>query len=101
VTAKCEHDILHYTCDECRYELGVGKAQSNSNAENEQPGLIKTTIVGTQPFAKILPLTGEVQLNETKTVHISSPLPGIVSKTIVNIGQKGFGRRYSLRDRQP
>lgn len=87
-TAKCEHDILHYTCDECRYELGVVRLSPTVIAENEQPGLIKTTIVGTQPFAKILPLTGEVQLNETKTVHISSPLPGIVSKTIVNIGQK-------------
>ena len=30
-TAKCEHDILHYTCDECRYELGAVKAQPNSN----------------------------------------------------------------------
>ena len=87
-TAKCEHDILHYTCDECRYELGAVKLSPTVIAENEKPGLIKTTIVGTQPFSKILPLTGEVQLNETKTVHVSSPLPGIVRRTIVNIGQK-------------
>jgi cobalt-zinc-cadmium efflux system membrane fusion protein len=87
-TAKCEHDILHYTCDECRYELGAVKLSPTVIAENEKPGLIKTTIVGTQPFSNILPLTGEVQLNETKTVHVSSPLPGIVRRTIVNIGQK-------------
>ena len=87
-TAKCEHDILHYTCDECRYELGAVKLSPTVIAENEKPGLIKTTLVGTQPFSKVLPLTGEVQLNETKTVHVSSPLPGIVRRTMVNIGQK-------------
>ena len=87
-TAKCEHDILHYTCDECRYELGVVKLSPAVIAENEKPGLIKTAMVTTQPFSKILPLTGEVQLNETKTVHISSPLAGLVRRTMVNIGQK-------------
>jgi cobalt-zinc-cadmium efflux system membrane fusion protein len=85
---KCEHGIIQYTCDECRYELGAVKLSPTVIAENEKPGLIKITIVGTQPFSKILSLTGEVQLNETKTVHVSSPLPGIVRKTMVNIGQK-------------
>jgi len=87
-TAKCEHGILQYTCDECRYELGAVKLSPTVIAENEKPGLINTTLVGTQPFSKVLPLTGEVQLNETKTVHVSSPLPGIVRRTMVNIGQK-------------
>ncbi len=87
-TAKCEHDILHYTCDECRYELGAVKLSPTVIAENEKPGLINTTLVGTQPFSKVLPLTGEVQVNDTKTVHVSSPLPGIVRRTMVNIGQK-------------
>jgi membrane fusion protein, heavy metal efflux system len=87
-TAKCEHGILQYTCDECRYELGAVKLGSTVIAENEKPGLIKTAIVGTQPFSKVLPLTGEVQLNETKTVHISSPLPGIVRRMMVSIGQR-------------
>ena len=87
-TAKCEHGILQYTCDECRYELGAVKLSPTVIAENEKPGLIKTTLVGTQPFSKVLPLTGEVQLNETKTVHVSSPLPGIVRRTMVSIGQK-------------
>ena len=85
---KCEHGILQYTCDECRYELGAVKLSPAVIAEKEKPGLIKTSVVETQPFSKILSLTGEVQLNETKTVHISSPLPGIVRKTMVNIGQK-------------
>ena len=87
-TAKCEHDILHYTCDECRYELGAVKLSPTVIAENEKPGLINTTLVGTQPFSRVLPLTGEVQVNDTKTVHVSSPLPGIVHRTMVNIGQK-------------
>ncbi len=87
-TAKCEHDILHYTCDECRYELGAVKLSPTVIAENEKPGLINTTLVGTQPFSRVLPLTGEVQVNDTKTVHVSSPLPGIVRRTMVNIGQK-------------
>ena len=87
-TAKCEHDILHYTCDECRYELGAVKLSPTVIAENGKSGLINTTPVGTQPFSRVLPLTGEVQVNDTKTVHVSSPLPGIVRRTMVNIGQK-------------
>ena len=87
-TAKCEHGIIQYTCDECRYELGAVKLSPTVIAENEKSGLIKTAIVGTQPFSKVLPLTGEVQLNETKTVHISSPLPGIVRRMMVSIGQR-------------
>ena len=87
-TAKCEHDILHYTCDECRYELGAVKLSPTVIAENEKPGLINTTLVGTRPFSRIIPLTGEVQVNDTKTVHVSSPLPGIVRRTMVDVGQK-------------
>ena len=86
-SAECEHNILQYTCDECRYELGLVKLSPTVISENGNPGLIKTTLVGTQPFLKVLPLTGEVQLNETKTVHISSPLPGIVRRMMVSIGQ--------------
>ena len=34
-SARCEHDILHYQCDECRYELGVVKLDPSLLAAND------------------------------------------------------------------
>lgn len=86
-TAKCEHNILQYTCDECRYELGVVKLSSTLLPESGKQGLMKTTIIGEQSFTDSLSLTGEVRLSEGKTVHVSTPLPGLVRTVVADIGR--------------
>jgi cobalt-zinc-cadmium efflux system membrane fusion protein len=86
--AKCEHNILHYTCDECRYELGAVKLSPTLLAGEGSPGVISTTTTESRDFSKILSLTGEISTNEAKTVRISSPESGIARSSIADIGQK-------------
>jgi len=84
---KCEHNILQYTCEECRYELGVVKLADTVVADDAKPGIVKVATVAPQSFTKSLFLTGEVKMNESKTVRISTPLQGTVSKIQADIGK--------------
>lgn len=85
-TAQCEHGILHYTCDECRYELGVVKLGDTVIKGEGKPGIVTLAKPAAMNFSKPLLLTGEVQLNETKTVRVSSPLQGTVKNIPADIG---------------
>ena len=86
--ATCEHKIPQYTCDECRYEVGVVKLADTIVADAAKPGIVKVVTVAQQSFTKTLLLTGEVKTNEVKTVRISTPVQGTVIKTQVNTGQQ-------------
>ena len=86
--AKCEHNILHYTCDECRYELGVVKLSPTLLAGQGSSGIVSTTTAETSNYSKMLSLTGEISTNESKTVRVSSPESGIARSSIADIGQK-------------
>ncbi|MBI5017833.1 MAG: efflux RND transporter periplasmic adaptor subunit [Deltaproteobacteria bacterium] len=83
----CEHDILHYTCDECRYELGAVKLSSELISAKGKPGVVSATKVQTRSFSEAHPLTGEVQLSEGRTIHVTSPLGGVVKRTLAGIGR--------------
>ena len=84
--AKCEHGILHYTCDECRYELGVVKVSDTVISGEGKPGIVAVAKAAAMNFSRPLLLTGEVQLNETKTVRVSTPLEGTVKTIPADIG---------------
>jgi len=86
-SAQCEHDILQYTCDECRYELGIVKLDPSLITTSNKAGIIATTVAESSNVTKSLMLTGEVQVSETKTVYVTSPLPGIVRQVLVQTGQ--------------
>jgi len=86
--AICEHKIPQYTCDECRYEVGVVKLADTIVADAAKPGIVKLVSVALQSVTKRLLLTGEVKVNELKTVRISTPLQGTVIKTQANTGQQ-------------
>ena len=86
--AKCEHGIIHYTCDECRYELGVVKLAPTLFGTESAQGVIALTTVGTQQMPRSFPLTGEVKAHENSTVNISSAISGIASKAAVASGQQ-------------
>ena len=87
-SAQCEHDILHYTCDECRYELGVVKLSPGVFGTGSVPGVISTAEVGRQQMPRSVSLTGEVKAHESRTVNISSAVNGIVNKAAVINGQQ-------------
>ncbi|HJX32345.1 MAG TPA: efflux RND transporter periplasmic adaptor subunit [Thermodesulfobacteriota bacterium] len=86
--ATCEHKIPQYTCDECRYEVGVVKLDDKIVADAAKPGIVKVVTVAQQSFTKALLLTGEVKVNELKTVRISTPVQGTVIKVQANTGQQ-------------
>lgn len=86
--ATCEHKIPQYTCDECRYEVGVVKLDDRIVADAAKPGIVKVVTVAQQSFTKALLLTGEVKVNELKTVRISTPVQGMLIKTQFNTGQQ-------------
>lgn len=84
--AYCEHKIPQYTCDECRYELGVVKVSDTVIGGDGKPGIVTVTKAASMNFAKPLGLTGEVRLNEAKTVRVSSPLQGVIKTIPADIG---------------
>jgi cobalt-zinc-cadmium efflux system membrane fusion protein len=82
--ASCEHGTKAYECDECRYEVGVVRVPDKLVDE----GLVEVVEVAKQVPKTALTLTGEVQLDETRVVHVSSRAPGIIRKVFVQPGQK-------------
>jgi cobalt-zinc-cadmium efflux system membrane fusion protein len=87
-TGKCEHDVPHYTCDECRYELGVVKLDANLVSKEGKPGLVDAIPAGTASFEDAVRLTGEVHVSDARTVHVSSPLSGVVLSSLALAGQR-------------
>jgi cobalt-zinc-cadmium efflux system membrane fusion protein len=83
---KCEHDILQFTCEECRYELGTVKLAPDLLAGKGKPGIVATGKAGNRKVSESRTFTGEVKLSEGKTVHVAAPLPGVVRKVFADIG---------------
>lgn len=86
--AKCEHDILHYTCDECRYELGVVKLSDKLFSHNGQPGIVSTARPVERPMGKPFSLPGEVVTNDLRSVRVSSSVPGAILRIMADIGSR-------------
>jgi len=83
---KCEHDVLQYTCEECRYELGTVKLVPDLLAGKGKPGIVGTGKTGSRRVVEARTFTGEVKLSEEKTVHVAPPLPGVIRNVYVDIG---------------
>jgi cobalt-zinc-cadmium efflux system membrane fusion protein len=81
-TASCEHGIKTYECDECRYEVGVVKAEASLFDD----GLLTKTKAEKRPLAVPLKLTGEVQFDARRVAHVSSQAEGIIRKVDVTLG---------------
>ncbi len=81
---SCEHGVPTYTCDECRYEVGVVKVDPGLIRD----GLVQVEEVGERALEDPLQLTGEISFNEKKVAHVSPPLPGIIKKVNVDLQQE-------------
>ncbi len=86
--AHCEHDVPAYECASCRYEVGVVKVPLSLVKEDPhgENGLVRTRLVEKMGVTDALTVTGEVQLNENKAVHVSPPIPGIIESVKVDMG---------------
>lgn len=84
---KCEHEILIYTCDECRYEAGVVKLAPGLLAPSTNgPALIQFGAATRQKVEQGIETVGEITLNENGTVRLSPPVPGILRNVKVDTG---------------
>jgi cobalt-zinc-cadmium efflux system membrane fusion protein len=82
--ASCEHNIPQYQCDECRYEIGMVKLDASIVGDK---GLVATGFPGKRPGRhEERSLPGEVQLDETRTVHVASPLTGLITRGFTTPG---------------
>ncbi|MEW6077490.1 MAG: efflux RND transporter periplasmic adaptor subunit [Thermodesulfobacteriota bacterium] len=84
--AVCEHDIPHYTCDECRYELGVVKLSDQIFFADGRDGLVSTALPEERTMGRPLSLTGEVVTNDLKSVRAASVVSGVIRKIMTDIG---------------
>jgi len=83
---KCEHKVLQYTCEECRYEVGAVKLGPELLGGKGKPGLVVAGKADRRKVSESRAFTGEVKVSEGKTVHVASPVPGVVRKVFVDIG---------------
>ena len=84
----CEHDIRHYTCDECRYELGVVKLSEKIFSKKDHQGLVSVATPSERRMGKVLPLTGEVVINDLSSVRVSSIVSGVIRNIRADVGRK-------------
>lgn len=82
--AQCEHGIKTHTCDECRYEVGVVKAEAGLF----EGDLLQTARVERRTIAVPLRLTGEVSFDERRVAHVSTLVEGIIRRAYVTLGDK-------------
>ena len=82
--ATCEHGKKTHECDECRYEVGVVKAP----ADLFEGGLLRSAKVERRHVEVPLLLTGEVQFDERRVVHVSSQAEGIIHKVHATVGDR-------------
>jgi cobalt-zinc-cadmium efflux system membrane fusion protein len=80
---SCEHGVLAYQCDECRYEVGVVLVPQDLIDQ----GLVAVETVDNHAFGSEEELTGEIRFDEGKIAHLGPRLPGIIHRVLVDLGQ--------------
>jgi len=90
LAAACEHGILTYRCDQCRYEVGVVRVDPSlvGDADGPGSGLVKPVQVGRGRVETVLRATGEIQLNGNTAAHITPRVSGVINSVQVDIGTK-------------
>jgi cobalt-zinc-cadmium efflux system membrane fusion protein len=81
----CEHEIPAYTCDECRYEVGVAKVPPEL-LDPAQGGTLETARAGSRALGGGKDLNGEVRLDEERSVYVGPVAPGTVRSIGVDLG---------------
>lgn len=87
LAAKCEHEIPTYTCDECRYEVGVVKVPDELFGAGDGK-LFKKAAASTRAMAPGFDLTGEVQLDQERSVNLGPRVQGVVRSVPVDLGSR-------------
>jgi len=83
----CEHAIPQYTCAECRYQLGVVKVSPDLLAGKAGQGF-EMAAVGARTMPAGQELSGEVRLDENRSVFIGPRTSGVVRAIRVDVGER-------------
>lgn len=84
LTSKvCEHKLITYECDECRYEVGFVRVP----AAMQENGIFTTTKPTITKIAIPIPLTGEIRFDEQRSIQLSALVDGVVKNTFVTLGK--------------
>jgi cobalt-zinc-cadmium efflux system membrane fusion protein len=81
---KCEHDILQFECDECRYELGVVKISQDILDKK----LVTLQQASLFPTERAIVLNGLVEFDSKGKFFAFSTVDGVVAKLFVRAGDK-------------
>ena len=82
---RCEHDIETFACDECRYEVGVVKAD---RALFDSGRLFELSSAVRRPRTEGRRLNGEVRLDESGSAWITPRASGVVRRIQVDLGSR-------------
>jgi len=80
----CEHGIKAFSCDECRYEVGVVRVAEPLMRQ----GLFELVHPGERAVAAPLELTAEVRFDDRLVAHVRPVAQGIIRKVHVVIGDE-------------
>ncbi|MDY6863174.1 MAG: efflux RND transporter periplasmic adaptor subunit [Thermodesulfobacteriota bacterium] len=84
----CEHNKKTIECDNCRYEVGVVSISPELISRGKSGGLIKIGKAILRNMDGVIHTTGEVQVNEDRTVLIRSRASGNVERVHVDYGSQ-------------
>ncbi len=87
LAVRCEHAVLAYRCDQCRYEIGVVAVPPEISGVAENERLVAFDVLKRRRLSSVHSFTGEVKFNELRTVRVSSPMPGILRALNVQPGE--------------
>ncbi len=82
--ASCEHERKTYTCEECRYEVGVARAPRDLFKD----GTLRLASLEKRAVESAVPLTGQVAFDEERVSHVSAVVSGVVRRTHVRLGSR-------------
>jgi cobalt-zinc-cadmium efflux system membrane fusion protein len=80
----CEHEIRAFTCEECRFEVGVVRAPDDLVRQ----GLFEVVQPSLQTVAFPVELTAEVRFDERRVAHVRPVAPGVIRKVHVMVGDQ-------------
>ena len=89
--ATCEHGTNTIDCGSCRFEVGVVKVDPLLIIDKSEPGgggLLMVEKAAVRRVGTTLNTTGEVVVNENRTVHVRSRLTGIVREVHADYGDE-------------
>jgi cobalt-zinc-cadmium efflux system membrane fusion protein len=83
---RCEHGVPTYTCDQCRYEVGVVRLPQEILAASG--GSIAVGVVERRPWSGPREATGEVALDAARAAWLGPRAAGVVRSIRVDLGDR-------------